>query len=77
MNKKEMIQLIDNLAIAALNWDLAKKNMERCEENYNLLLEKFNNEMDIIDHDAVIQDEEFINKTLFIDKIFKSFGVNK
>lgn len=75
MSKQEIINLIDDLSIAALNWDLAKKNIEKCENDYKILLEKFNNEMEVIDYEKMIIDEEFSNAVSFADKIFKTLGV--
>ena len=75
MSKQEIIKLIDDLSVAALNWDLAKKNIEKCENNYKILLDKFNNEMEVNDYEEMIIDEEFSNAVSFADKIFKTLGV--
>ena len=38
MDRDEIMNLIDDLALAALNYDLAKSNLEKWEKMYNKLL---------------------------------------
>ncbi len=49
MKGKELIELIDNLTLAALRYELAKQNMDKAEETLDRLSERFNNEINNID----------------------------
>ena len=73
MNKKEMIELIDDLALAALNYDLAKSNLEKWEKMYEELLEQFNKNIEQVDEE-MLSDNEFVKKVEKIKDIFDSLG---
>ena len=51
MDRDEIMNLIDDLALAALNYDLAKSNLEKWEKMYNKLLEQFNNNIEKVDEE--------------------------
>ena len=61
MNREEIINLIDDLALAALNYDLARNNLKKWEEMYEKLLEQFNNNIDCFDEE-MLSDDEFNKK---------------
>ena len=69
MNKEEMIKLIDDLCIAALNLKLASKNLKEREDTYEELLEEFNNNISCLDEN--ILDEEFNKKVVEAKKILE------
>lgn len=76
MDKDEMIDLIDDLALAALNYDLAKSNLEKWEEMYEELLEQFNNNIEQVD-EGMLSDNEFVKKVERIKDIFDSLENEK
>ena len=73
MDKDEMIDLIDDLALAALNYDLAKSNLKKWEEMYEKLLEQFNNNINCFDGE-ILSDDEFNKKVIRVKQIFDSLG---
>lgn len=73
MSKQEIIKLIDDLALAALNYDLAKSNLEKWEKMYEELLEQFNNNIEQVDEE-MLSDNEFVKKVERIKDIFDSLG---
>lgn len=73
MNREEIINLIDDLALAALNYDLAKSNLKKWEEMYEELLEQFNNNIEQVDEE-MLSDNEFVKKVERIKDIFDSLG---
>ena len=73
MDKDEMIDLIDDLALAALNYDLAKSNLEKWEKMYEELLEQFNKNIEQVDEE-MLSDNEFVKKVEKIKDIFDSLG---
>ena len=73
MDKQEIIKLIDDLSIAALNWDLAKSNLKKWEEMYEKLLEQFNKNIEQVDEE-MLSNNEFVKKVERIKDIFDSLG---
>ena len=71
MSKDEMIKLIDDLAVAALNYKLAKHNFEKWEGMYEELLNEFNNSIEHLDGE-ILSDDEFNKKVERIKDIFDS-----
>ena len=73
MNRNEIMNLINDLALAALNYDLAKSNLEKWGKMYEELLEQFNNNVEQIDEE-MLSDNEFVKKVERIKDIFDSLG---
>ena len=73
MNRNEIMNLINDLALAALNYDLAKSNLEKWEKMYEELLEQFNNNIEQVDEE-ILSDNEFVKKVERIKDIFDSLG---
>ena len=71
MDRDEIMNLIDDLALASLNYDLAKSNLEKWEEMYGKLLEQFNNNIEQVDEE-MLSDNEFVQKVERIKDIFDS-----
>ena len=69
MNKEEMIKLIDDLCMAALNLKLANKNLKKWEDMYEKLLNEFNNNISCLDENII--DEEFNKKVVETKKILE------
>ena len=76
MNRNEMMNLINDLALAALNYDLAKSNLEKWEKMYEELLEQFNNNIEQVD-EGMLSDNEFVKKVERIKDIFDSLENEK
>ena len=75
MNREEIIDLIDDLALAALNYDLARNNLKKWEEIYEKLLNEFNNSIEHLDGE-ILSDDEFNKKVERIKDIFDSLESN-
>ena len=73
MDKQEIIKLIDDLSIAALNYDLARNNLKKWEEMYEKLLEQFNKNIEQVDEE-MLSNNEFVKKVERIKDIFDSLG---
>ena len=76
MNRNEIMNLINDLALAALNYDLAKSNLEKWEKMYEELLEQFNNNIEQVDEE-MLSDNEFVKKVERIKDIFDSLENEK
>ena len=76
MNRDEIMNLINDLALAALNYDLAKSNLEKWEKMYEELLEQFNNNIEQVDEE-MLSDNEFVKKVERIKDIFDSLENEK
>ena len=69
MSKEEIIKLIDDLSIAALNLKLANENFKKWEDMYEKLLDEFNNNISCLDESML--DEEFNKKVVEAIKILE------
>ena len=76
MNRDEIMNLINDLALAALNYDLAKSNSEKWKKMYEELLEQFNNNIEQID-EGMLSNNEFVKKVERIKDIFDSLENEK
>lgn len=76
MKGKELIELIDNLTLAALRCELAKQNMDKAEETLDRLSERFNNEINNI-RAEVSTNIELVNKIELVSKIFDDLKLGK
>lgn len=76
MDKQEIIKLIDDLSIAALNYDLARNNLKKWEEMYEKLLEQFNKNIEQVDEE-MLSNNEFVKKVERIKDIFDSLENEK
>ena len=75
MSKEEIIKLIDDLSIAALNLKLANENFKKWEDMYEKLLDEFNNNISCLNES--ILDEEFNEKVIKIIKILDTLENDK
>lgn len=76
MKGKELIELIDNLTLAALRYELAKQNMDKAEEALDRLSERFNNEINNI-RAELSTNIELVNKIELVSKIFDDLELGK
>ena len=76
MKDNELIKLIDDLTLAALRHELAKQNLEKTAEEFNILAEKFNNESENI-KEELLTNEEFAFSIGLVDKIFKILNIEE
>ena len=76
MKGKELIELIDNLTLAALRYELAKQNMDKAEEALDRLSERFNNEINNI-RAELSTNIELVNKIELVSKIFYDLELGK
>lgn len=76
MKGKELIELIDDLTLAALRYELAKQNMDKAEETLDRLSERFNNEINNIRAELSTNIELF-NKIELVSKIFYDLELGK
>ncbi len=76
MKGKELIELIDNLTLAALRYELAKQNMDKAEETLDRLSERFNNEINNI-RAELSTNIELVNKIELVSKIFYDLELGK
>lgn len=76
MKDKELIELIDDLTLAALRYELAKQNIDKAEETLDRLSEKFNNEIDNI-RAELSTNIEIVNKIELVSKIFDDIELGK
>ena len=76
MNRDEIIKLLDDLAMAGLNYDLARNNLRKWEEMYEELLKEFNNNIENLEGE-ILSDNEFIKKVERIKDIFNTLNKNQ
>ena len=76
MKDNELIKLVDDLTLAALRHELAKQNLEKTAEEFNVLAEKFNKESKNI-KEEFLTNEEFVFRVGLVDKIFKRLNVEE
>ena len=76
MNRDEIIKLLDDLAMAGLNYDLARNNLRKWEEMYEELLKEFNNNIENLEGE-ILSDNEFIKKVERIKDIFDTLNNNQ
>ena len=76
MKDNELIKLVDDLTLAALRHELAKQNLEKTAEEFNVLAEKFNNESENI-REELLTNEEFVFSIGLVDKIFKRLNIEE
>ena len=76
MKDNELIKLVDDLTLAALRHELAKQNLDKIAEEFNVLAEKFNKESKNI-KEEFLTNEEFVFRVGLVDKIFKRLNVEE
>lgn len=76
MKGKELIELIDDLTLAALRYELAKQNMDKAEKTLDRLSERFNNEINNIKAE-LSTNIELVNKIELVSKIFYDLELGK
>lgn len=77
MSNKELIELIDNLALVALKCDLAQQNFEKTREELEELASKFNNEIENMNSEKILTNQEFTYKVELANKIFERLNIDK
>ena len=77
MSDKELIELIDDLVLAALKCDLAKQNFENAKEELEELSSKFNNEIENMNSEELLTNQEFTYKVELANKIFERLNIDK
>ena len=77
MSNKELINLIDDLALTALKCELAKQNFEKTREELEELASKFNNEIENINSEKLLTNQEFTYKVELANKIFERLNIDK
>ena len=76
MSRDEIIKLLDDLAVAGTNYDLAKRNLDKWEVMYEKLLNEFNDNIEKIEGD-ILSDNEFIKKVEKVKDVFDTLTTNK
>ena len=76
MNKNEAIRLLDDLAIAGTNCELAINNLKKWGKMYDELLNKFNNNIGKLGEE-ILSDSEFMKKVEKVKDIFNSLETEK
>lgn len=77
MSNKELIELIDDLALAALKCDLAQQNFEKAKEELEKVSSKFNNEIENMNSEKILTNQEFTYKVELANKIFERLNIDK
>lgn len=77
MSNKELINLIDDLALTALKCELAKQNFEKTREELEELSSKFNNEIENMNSEKLLTNQEFTYKVELANKIFERLNIDK
>lgn len=77
MSNKELIELIDDLALTALKCELAKQNFEKTREELEELSSKFNSAIDIVSSEVLLNNQEFAYKVELANKVFDTINIGK
>ena len=77
MSNKELIELIDDLALVALKCELAQQNFEKAKEELEELASKFNNEIKNMNSEKLLTNQEFTYKVELANKIFERLNIDK
>ena len=77
MSNKELINLIDDLALTALKCELAKQNFENAKEELEKVSSKFNNEIENMNSEKILTNQEFTYKVELANKIFERLNIDK
>lgn len=75
MSNKELIELIDDLALAALKCELAKQNFEKAKEELEKVSSKFNNAIDNVRSEVLLNNQEFAYKVELANKMFDKLNI--
>ena len=75
MSDKELIELIDDLVLAALKCDLAQQNIEKAKEELEELSSKFNNEIENMNSEELSTNQEFAYKIELANKMFDKLNI--
>ena len=57
MSDKELIELIDDLALVALKCELAKQNFENAKEELEKVSSKFNSAIDVVSSEILLNNQ--------------------
>ena len=77
MSDKELIELIDDLALVALKCELAKQNFENAKEELEKVSSKFNSAIDTVSSEVLLNNQEFAYKVELAKKVFDAINVGK
>ena len=75
MSNKELIELIDDLALAALKCDLAQQNFEKAKEELEKVSSKFNSAIDIVSSEVLLNNQEFAYKVELANKMLDKLNI--
>ena len=75
MSNKELIELIDDLALVALKCELAKQNFENAKEELEKVSSKFNNEIENMNSEELSTNQEFAYKIELANKMFDKLNI--
>ena len=75
MSNKELINLIDDLALTALKCELAKQNFENAKEELEKVSSKFNNEIENMNSEELSTNQEFAYKIELANKMFDKLNI--
>ena len=77
MSNKELIGLIDDLALVALKCELAQQNFEKAKEELEKVSSKFNSAIDAVSSEILLNNQEFAYKVGLANKVFDTINVGK
>lgn len=77
MSDKELIELIDDLVLAALKCDLAQQNFENAKEELEKVSSKFNNEIENMNSEELLTNQEFAYKIELANKVFETLNIGE
>ena len=77
MSDKELIELIDDLALVALKCELAQQNFEKAKEELEKVSSKFNSAIDAVSSEILLNNQEFAYKVGLANKVFDTINVGK
>lgn len=75
MSDKELINLIDDLALTALKCELAQQNFENAKEELEKVSSKFNNEIENMNSEELLTNQEFTYKIELANKMFDKLNI--
>ena len=77
MSNKELINLIDDLALTALKCELAKQNFKKSKEELEKVSSKFNSAIDAVSSEILLNNQEFAYKVELANKVFETLNIDK
>ena len=72
MSNKELIELIDDLALVALKCELAQQNFEKAKEELEKVSSIFNSAIENMNSEELLTNQEFAYKVKLTNKMFEN-----